>query len=69
LNKKWIAYDLLWALGAISTSIMYLVNFGLFKSPKLIIDHLKKIKLKPKKTLIWGPPKDATIDINDVLLH
>jgi hypothetical protein len=47
---------------------MYLVYFGLLKSPELIIDHLKIRKLT-KKIIIWGPPNDATIDINDVLPH
>jgi hypothetical protein len=59
LNKKWITYDLLWALGAINTNIMYLVNFGLLKSSKLIIDHLKinKIGKKKKKNFDLGATK------------
>jgi hypothetical protein len=46
---------------------MYFVNFGLLKSLELIIDHLEIGNLD--ETLIWGPPNDVTININNVLFH
>jgi hypothetical protein len=47
---------------------MYLVSFGFLKSLELTNDHFGIWKFE-KKTLIWGPPYDATIDINNVLFH
>jgi hypothetical protein len=46
---------------------MYLVKFGHLKSLELIIDHLEIGNLD--ETLIWGPPNDAMININNVLFH
>jgi hypothetical protein len=46
---------------------MYFVNFGLLKNPKFINDHLEIQYLE--RNLIWGPPYDATININNVLPH
>jgi hypothetical protein len=47
--------------------IIYLINFGLLKSPKLTIDHLEVEKLK--RNFHLGPPNDATINDNNVLPH
>jgi hypothetical protein len=46
---------------------MYLVNFELFKSLKLTNGHLM-LEIS-RETLIWGPPYDATINVNNVLPH
>jgi hypothetical protein len=46
---------------------MYLVNSRLLKSSKLTIDHLEVGKLK--RNFHLGPPNDAIININNVLLH
>jgi hypothetical protein len=46
---------------------MYLIDFKLLKSLELTNDNLEIGNLM--KTLIWGSPYDATIDINNVLPH
>ncbi len=48
--------------------IMYLINFGFLKNLELTYDHFGMWKFG-KKTLIWGPPYNATIDINIILFH
>jgi len=46
---------------------MYLVNSRLLKSSKLTNDYLEIENLM--KNFSLGPPYDATIDINNALLH
>jgi hypothetical protein len=44
-------------------------NSRFLKSLELTNNHFENWKFGKKKKLIWGPPYDATIYINNILFH